>query len=432
MADRDLMAGIGVNQALDLGAPVPGRMPRRLDPRTGRPPDQAPTGLGNLQSTRSDVAIERERALSNLLRGAPEQRRPQMQPFSGIYYDPSRNRYSVGGEEFGAEEYNRALETRPIIGQQGQPTTPGNWQPVSLTEYQSYLNSLAEGRKLGNIGMGFRDVGEAVVGGVGRGLQMLGAEGVGGALVEAGEFLGPTEAQEARDVFIREQQGLGGQIGAAALRSIPTLGLSVAGGLGGAAAAARLGATARGALTAGAGLGAAAPIYPMEIQSAWETAEANGWDVEDPDVQFEINRNALINTVAQSLGPTVIAGGFSRALNNALGEATRGVARSRITRGLGAGATEGTAEAFAQLTNIVTFDPELRAQMNEADWAAMAPLIADKYGEDLAIAFGAGALLGGVAGAAGRPPTTPKPSLTSSLTMRGRSGTSRVAKRSTS
>jgi hypothetical protein len=265
--------------------------------------------------------------------------------------------------------------------------------------FGDYLSSISEGRGiLGNVGMGFRDVGEGVVGGIGRGAQMLGAEGLGGALVSAGEFIGPSAADDARDAMIREQQGLGGQILTAVQRSVPSMALAIAGGVGGGAlAAGGLRAAAAGGAAARAGQlgGVSATIFPMEIQSSYEAAQQGGYDVQDPEVQADIWATAATKTIAQTLPEAFLAGAFSRAFGTALRDASKRTLRNTALPILGAGSAEGAAETFATLADRVMFDPELRAEFNERDWAALAPLIVSKYGEEGLVAAGAGFLLGG-------------------------------------
>lgn len=317
-----------------------------------------------------------------------------------VLYSPSLGRFSVGGVEFGRDEYDVALQSPQLLNRPNQPQTPaGDWQSVDATQYSQYLQSIGEGRGfLGNVGMGFRDVGEGVVGGVGRGLQMLGAEGAGQALVDVGEFLGPTAADEARDAAIRERQGLLGQIGTAAARSIPTLGLAIAGGVGGGALAAgglRAAAAGGAAVRAGQLTGVSATIFPMEVQSSYTAAQQGGYDVEDPEVQSDIWATAATKTLAQTLPEAFLAGAFSRAFGNAVRDASRRTILNTAGPIVGVGSAEAAAETFATLADRVMFDPELRAEFNERDWAALAPLIVDKYGEEGLVAAGAGFLLGG-------------------------------------
>ena len=366
-------------------------------------------GTQGIRSGLADVEVERQQALDRISGlGAPSAPRLQPPPESamqagpGIYYSPGMDRFSVGGVEFGREDYDVALQSPGYLGRQAPAPTGGDWRRISPTEYQGYLSSISEGRGLwGNLGIGFQNVGEGLIGGTGRGLQMLGAEGVGSALVDVGEAIGVSPAEQARSAAIAGEQSLLGQIGTATAQSAPTLGASVGAGLAGAATGAAVGGPVGAAI--GGLLGIAASIFPMELQSSWEAAEQNNLDPTDPDVQTDILLSALAKTGVQSVGPAIIARGFSPALRSVVGDVAGRTLGQRITRGVGAGALEGSAEAIAQITDRVVFDPELRALLNEADIAALAPLVAARHGEEALVAFGAGFLLGGPLGAMGTP-----------------------------
>ena len=322
-----------------------------------------------------------------------------------IFYSPSLGRYSVGGVEFGEEEFDVALQSPSFLSQPGSPQTPApDWRRLRGDQYGRYLQSISEGRGLvGNIGVGLRQTGESLVGGVGRGLQMAGLEAPGEALVELGEAIGLSPAEEARSAAIAERQGLMGKIGTATVQSAPTLATAIGAGLAGAAVGGPVGALA----------GVALSILPMELQSSWEAAEANpDLDVTDSGVQGEILAAALGKTAAQTFGAAWLARGLSPAFRQVLGDVAGKSLGSRITRGVGAGAVEGLAETTAVLVDRVAFDPELRALMTEGDWMAIAPAFAQKYGEEALIAFGAGFLLGAPLGAISSPdaqPDTPPP-----------------------
>lgn len=409
MADPTYRFGSAIRPAmgLDLG-------PRRADLGGGL--DQS--GLRSLYPSPADAEVQGQRALNQVTQrpttSIPLRPPPESDPLSAargprsIYYSPSLDRFSVGGLEFGSKDYDIALQAPQYVNREAGPQTAApDWKPVSQQNFNTYLSSISEGRGfLGNVGMGFRDVGEGVVGGVGRGLQMLGAEGAGQALVTVGEFLGPTAADEARDAAIRAQQGLGQQILTAGARSLPTVALAIAGGVGGGAlAAGGLRAAAAGGTAARAGqlAGVSATIFPMEVQSSYTAAQQGGYDVNDPEVQADIWATAATKTIAQTLPEAFLAGAFSRAFGTALRDAGKRTLRNTVGPIVGVGSAEAAAETFATLADRVMFDPELRAQFNERDWAALAPLIVAKYGEEGLVAAGAGFLLGGGFRAAAMP-----------------------------
>lgn len=418
MADPILNFGAGMQGSMGAGL----RMPR-TDLRSNLPE----LGTQGIRSGLADVEVERQQALDRISGlGAPSAPRLQPPPESamqagpGIYYSPGMDRFSVGGVEFGREDYDVALQSPGYLGRQAPAPTGGDWRRLSPTEYQGYLSSISQGRGfLGNLGIGFQNVGEGLIGGAGRGLQMLGAEGVGSALVSAGEAIGVSDAERARSAAIAEEQSLLGQIGTATVQSAPTLATSIGAGLGGAAAGAAVGGPVGAAI--GGLLGIAASIFPMELQSSWEAAEQNNLDPTDPNVQSDILLSTLFKTGVQTAGPALLVRGFSPALRRVVSDTAQRTLGGRIARGVGAGALEGSAEAIAQITDRVVFDPELRALLNEADIAALAPLVAQRHGEEALVAFGAGFLLGGPLGAMGTP-TRPRLDVTSGQPVDALSG----------
>jgi len=381
------------------------------DPRTPYDPARAALGTSQITTTTADRAlglvppststgfVPMELRAPPVQVAAPEAPAPEAPARLGpldIFYSPMLGRYSVGGVEFGEEEYDVALQSPEFLNQQGGPQTAApDWRRLRPDQYGRYLSSISEGRGFaGNIGVGLQNVGEGLVGGVGRGLQMLGAEEAGQALVGLGEAIGLSPAEEARSAAISGQQGLPGKIGTATIQSAPTLATAIGAGLAGAAVGGPVGALA----------GVALSILPMELQSSWEAAEANpDLDVTDSGVQGEILAAALGKTAAQTFGAAWLARGLSPAFRQVLGDVAGKSLGSRITRGVGAGAVEGLAETTAVVVDRVAFDPELRALMTEGDWMAIAPAFARKYGEEALISFGAGFLLGGPLGAIASP-----------------------------
>ena len=394
MAEPRYVPGGSLSASMGLGAPAR--------------PDVASLSLADLEVKRQ-AALDRITglgggALTPAMRPAPDS---AMQTGSNIYYSPSRDRYAAGGVEFDSGEYDLALQASQNLGAPTTPSAGPDWRRIPATTFQAYMNSAAEGRGfLGNVGMGFRDVGEGLVGGAGRGLQMLGAEGAGQALVDVGEMIGPTDADDARDAIIAQNQGLGGKVGTAIMRSLPTIAASVGGGvLGGAASGAmRLGAgagfraAAAAGTTTGRTAGVATTIFPMELQSSWKAAEQaeaeGGPDVRSPDVQRDILLSTLFKTAVQTVPETMLAGGFSNAFRSAVDDVARRSTGNKLKKIIGAGALEGTMEMTATLADRVVFDPELRAKLNDADIAGLIPLMFRKYGEEAFIAWAAGGALG--------------------------------------
>ena len=404
MIDPDTRIGIGSPESMAAGLRTSsGDLYRNMPQFT--PPSDPRVALEQQRQDALNRIAGMGREIAPLLQPPPSQARRRS---SGIYYNPALDRYSIGGVEFGSREYDVALNAGEYLQRGDVPPQGVGWQAIAPGEFEAYLNDITSPRSiLGSLGMGARSVGEGIIGGIGRGLQMADAPG-GDVLAGLGEAIGPGDAELARSAAIRQRQGFAGQVGTAITESAPSLAASIAAAAGGA----RIGASFGGflgpkgaAIGAGIGglVGAAASIFPMELQSSWEAAEQRaaegGPSVDDAGVQTEILLSALTKTSLQSVVPTVIGRGLSGALREAASEAVQRTMGSRISRGIGYGAMEGAAEASAVLVDRVVFDPELRAVLNEADIAALTPLVFDKYGEEIAVAFAAGAALGGPLGA---------------------------------
>jgi hypothetical protein len=403
MVDYTTRFGIGSPGSVKAGLRIPSSAPRSSLPAFVSAPPVATLG------TAEEERRQGLNRIANVGKAVSPPITPPPEATGGVYYNQSQDRYSVGGTEFGSSEYDVALSAGQNLNAPGAAPVGPDWRRISDAEYRNYLAGVTEGRGFfGNIGMGLRNVGEGVVGGTGRGLQMLGAEGAGQALVGLGEAIGPSEAEEARSAAISQRQGLGGKVGTAIVQSAPSLAVSVGAGVAGAKAGAALGAPLGPAGVAiGAGIGALAgvalSIFPMELQSSWEAAEQNNLDTSSNDVQTDILMSGLFKTAAQTIAPAIIAKGLSPALRAVVGDATKRTFGGTVKRALGAGAMEGSAEALAQITDRVVFEPELRAELNEADIAALVPMVFQRHGEEIAVAFLAGAALGGAAGAISAP-----------------------------
>jgi hypothetical protein len=317
---------------------------------------------------------------------------------------------SAGGVVFDERDIGTLTRVPELLAQpQGADPEGLGWEPLSLPEVQQYLESLSERRGLlGNVGIGARQTAQGLVGGIGRGLEMAGAEGLGSAFVAAGEAVGPDEFDQQRSALIRENNTLFENIlDAAGQGSVSFVTSIVGGGLGGLAVkggARALGMTAsRGAMTAGTFTGSAATIFPMELESSYQAALQGGYDVNSAQVNQEMLQAAFAKTIAQTLAPAMIARGFSARFLGEIDDVGRRVATnalqraagSRVGQGVGVGLTEAFAEGLAEIIDRTSFDPEFRRQLNASDWKAIGPYVVEKYGEDALIAMGAGFLLGG-------------------------------------
>jgi hypothetical protein len=417
MAEAGLRFSNPTMQSMGLGLPS--------DPRLSFDPRMANIGTDQLTPNAADTALTGQPSPPVSQFSTPVDMRPpparmrrqgaeQPAPTPSVLYSPSLGRFSVGGVEFGREDYDVALQSPQYLNQPNQPQSPaGDWQRIDATQYQRYLSSISEGRGFfGNLGVGAQVTGEAVVGGIGRGLQIAGQRfdspglaGVGEGFVGVGEAIGLSPAEEARSAAISEQQTPLQRFGTGLNQALPSLAASVLPGVGAASLAVRAGAAAGGtAARAAAAGGAATTVLPMHIFGSWEAAARNpNLDTSDPEIQTEILMSALTKTGIDLLGQDFAVRGLSAALRGVISENAR--KSTRLKRALGAAAAEGTAELLTEVVDQIVFDEDSRAALSDDDWAALWPILTEKYGEQNLMAFGIGAVLGGGLGALSSGPT---------------------------
>lgn len=401
MADRGLSITNPLMDSMNVGLRVPSA-PRQGDPATRM-------GLGNLQDTQADQLVggggdyvPGKYAMESVGRI----KAPKVAP---AYFREATNEMFAGDRPFAAEDVRSALESSAAPTTQA-PTGEG-WTPLPESSYRQYLNSLTERRTTGELlGRGVRQVGETTLGGIGAGLELAGATEAGPALRGfAKGMFGPTENEQIRDSLIAENSTMWERIVDASIQSGPTLGAIVlsGGAVGLGLKAAGAGATA---MTAGATAGAAGVSFPMHLSSFYDAAERNGYDLTDPKVKTEIVAGAVTNTLLDSFGPaSVFSAGFRRLAGDVGNTVARGALRNAATGAARVGFTEALTEGTQTLLESVAFDPEARAMLSVNDLKALAPYIADKYGEDILVSMGAGAILGGgIGGAVSARATGPK------------------------
>lgn len=393
----DGFPGSPTNRSMGLGLRVPGS-PVAGDPATRM-------GLGGLQGTQADMLV----GLGGYVPGqyameaAERLRAPKAAP---AYFNQATNEMFAGDRAFKADDVRSALETAQApttIAPQGE-----GWVPLPESSYRSYLTSLSERRSGGELlGLGARQVGEGIIGGVGSLMELGGATEAGPAVREFAQGLfGQDENEQLRSALIAQNSTLMERIIDGAWQAVPTVAatLTGAGAVGLGVRAAGAGATA---ITAGSAAGGAATSFPMHVNSFYEAAVRNGFDPNDPEVKTEIIGGALANSALDAFGITSAAGKVvSRALRNAAEEAGKNAARSTIRNILTGTAKTGFTEALTETTQTLLestlFDPTVRSQLTASDWKAMAPYIAANYGDDLLVSAGVGAILGGgVGGLAG-------------------------------
>jgi len=257
---------------------------------------------------------------------------------------------------------------------------------------------------------------------------MAGATEVGPAIMRAGETIsGQDEFERQRSALIQRNNSTFSNILDAAIQGVPSLVASGIAGLGGAAIGGAVGgpagaaaggvaaATLARARTIGAIGGAFAVSFPQQVSTMYEAAQnartpegQPAYNTNDTSTQLTILGAAFGTSLLDAIAPGRAVGGVSSALASAAEEAgqqaVRGMARARAVGGAAARSSleEAATEATQTLVERAVFDPEFRRQLNANDWKALAPYIVEKYGEDILISAGAGALLGGGFGGAGR------------------------------
>jgi hypothetical protein len=346
-------------------------------------------------------------------------------PEPTAYFSPSTGKMFAGGIAFDQRDVQsafRAAQQFTAAGGARPPTDVPDWQPLSRTSYDTYLTELRTPRGFfENVGIGARGAVGGLVGGVGRGLQMLGATETGPAIAGVGEAIaGQDEFDKQRSALIQQSNSLWSNILDASAQGLPSLGLgmlaAVGGALVGGPAGAAAGLSLATARTAGAVGGLISTSFPQQLNTFYEAAknakDEQGRPVYDPDndprVQATILGAAIGTTALDVFAPARIAGGLSRALTDAAQEAgvkaLTGMARARAVGGavVRGSIDEAVTEATQTLAERAVFDPEFRRQLSVQDWKAIGPYIASKYGEDILISAGAGAILGGGFGGAGR------------------------------
>lgn len=391
------------------------------------------SGLQNLTPSIADVSALQQQVqqrMGLLAPPAPAPRAPAAPPVA--YYSPTTNQMFAGGQTFSTRDVRSALtagqQFEAGAGLRPPPVAP-DWQPITRGQYDLFLSGLSEPRGTGELlARGARGVVGGLVGGVGRGIEMLGAPETGGAIASVGEAItGQDEFDRQRSALIQQSNSTFSNILDAVVEGVPSvfasIGAGVVGGLaggavagpGGAAAGAAAAATLARARTIGAIGGLVATSFPQQLNTFYEAA-ANArtpdgrpaYDVTNPQTQLEILGGAVGTTLLDVIAPGRVAGSLSRALTDGVQEASTaavtGLARARSVGGAAvrSGLEEAATEATQTLLERAVFDPQFRSQLTTNDWKALAPYIVERYGEDILIAAGAGAFLGAGFGGAGR------------------------------
>lgn len=140
-------------------------------------------GAGGLAPSAADMAVMGEALAKQSQFTLPKMQRPP-----AIAFSPSSKELFVNGLTFSADDAATALQSEAYLRGPGtQMPTGGDWVPLDEQAYSQYLNSIRNpslGRLASkNFGRGVDQMQMLA----GRGLQLAGAEGLGGRIVEAQE-----------------------------------------------------------------------------------------------------------------------------------------------------------------------------------------------------------------------------------------------------
>jgi len=161
--------------------PATGSAASSLNPLVGAPPPPAATGLDALQQSLADIA-----AIGETVRQRVPIAAPQVAPQTGpsIAFSPSTKQFFVQGRTFSQDDAQSAIESEALLGQPGAALPQGgDWVPVDPQSYAKYLAGI-KNPSLGTLaaksfGRGIDSMQLLA----GRGLQLAGAEELGGNIV---------------------------------------------------------------------------------------------------------------------------------------------------------------------------------------------------------------------------------------------------------
>lgn len=279
---------------------------------------------------------------------------------------------------------------------------------MNAGQAQRNAEAAAQGRRsIGeNIKLGAPQLAEGWISGAGYKLKALGLDDAGQRLVDfAQSQFGLSEEEQARSQAIALESTIGQEIVDGFYQALIGIGVDVGVSAAGAKTGAKIGAIAgpKGALAGGligAFTGAAISIYPQMVASAWQRAEQNGADMDDPEEQYRALGTGALTSVAQIALPGAAGYFLTRPVTAAATGIGRNIAGNIGKAGAFAAMTEGSAEALAVIIEAVRHDKDLRAAMSDEDYAAILPLMLEKEGRNIIVAGGIGALMGGGIGGA--------------------------------
>jgi hypothetical protein len=302
----------------------------------------------------------------------------------------------AGDRVFKADDVRSALEAAQTPGNTTRPTGAG-WVALPGNAFGQYLASFSERRGTGELlGRGLKNIAYGLGTLPGTAATLAGFEETGAALRAPVEsLLGDSENEQLRSALIAENSSLWEQIVDGSIESIPLLVGSLAGGMGAASLASRAGMATQG-VTRAATAGAAGANFPIHLAGMYDAAVRNQQDLSDPLVKVGVLGGALANSYLDTFG--IESRLLSPVVKAAAENAAKGVVRRRLTSGVATGFAEAGTEVTQTFLESVLFDPVVHDNLSPQDWKVLAPYIAEQYGEQMLVAAGAGALLGGGVG----------------------------------
>jgi hypothetical protein len=304
----------------------------------------------------------------------------------------------AGDRVFKADDVRSALEAAQTPGNTTRPTGAG-WVALPGNAFGQYLASFSERRGTGELlGRGLKNLAYGLGTLPGTAATLAGFEETGAALRAPVEsLLGDSENEQLRSALIAENSSLWEQIVDGSIESIPLLVGSLAGGMGAASLASRAGMATQG-VTRAATAGAAGANFPIHLAGMYDAAVRNQQDLSDPLVKVGVLGGALANSYLDTFG--IESRLLSPVVKAAAENAAKSAVRRRLTSGVATGFAEAGTEVAQTFLESVLFDPMVHDNLSPQDWKVLAPYIAERYGEQMLVAAGAGALLGGGVGVA--------------------------------
>jgi hypothetical protein len=157
------------------GAPRPGL---QTGLRTAEPLD--PFTMGS-SSSLADMAVMGER----LVQGSRFELPTVDEPIGATrLYNPTTKEVFVNGFKFNADDEAAALQSEQYLGQRPVPAPPGDWVPLDDTAYRQYLQDIRDPSVARQFSRSFGRAVDYTQMLAGRGLQLAGAEQLGGRIVE--------------------------------------------------------------------------------------------------------------------------------------------------------------------------------------------------------------------------------------------------------